>query len=167
MKALLLLLLLVALTAEAATNSVLATFDPSSSPVSYISNYAIGYGQISRGTNQSFSYPSNLVFSKTNISVTISNLGAGPWFFSAYAVATNGLHSYYSNEEGWTNRSFGPQNLRIQGPQDALALQSSGDLINWKTLAVIVSSKQPLVVAAQPRSFFRTTNTSLPPLPFR
>lgn len=165
MKALLFLLLLVAPTAEAATNSVLATFDPSSSPVSYISNYAIGYGQISRGTNQSFSYPSNLVFSKTNISVTISNLGAGPWFFSAYAVATNGLHSYYSNEEGWTNRSFGPQNLRIQGPQDALALQSSGDLINWKTLAVIVSSNQPLVVAAQPRSFFRTTNTSLPPLP--
>ena len=168
MKILLLILTaLISWSVEAATNSVLATFDPSSSPASYISNYAIGYGQVSRGTNNNpaFSYPSNLVFSKTNVSVTVSNLGPGHWFFSAYAIATNGLTSFYSNEEGWTNRSFGPQNLRIQGPQDALALQSSGDLFNWKTLAVIVSSNQPLIVAAQPRSFFRTTNTSLPPLP--
>jgi hypothetical protein len=147
----------------AATNSVVATFDASVS--TFVASNAIAYGQASRGTNPAFIYPSNLVFSKTNLSVTVSNLGPGLWFFSAYAISTNGIRSDYSNEASWTNKAFGPQNLRITGPIDALALQSSGDLTTWKTLAVITSTSAPLVVAVQPRSMFRVMNTNLPPIP--
>jgi hypothetical protein len=147
----------------AATNSVVATFDASVS--TFVASNAIAYGKASRGTNQAFVYPTNLVFSKTNLSVTVSNLGPGLWFFSAYAISTNNIRSDYSNEASWTNKSFGPQNLRITGPVDALALQSSGDLSTWKTLAVITSTSAPLVVAVQPRSLFRVMNTNLPPVP--
>jgi hypothetical protein len=147
----------------AATNSVVATFDASTS--TFVASNAIAYGQQSRGTNHDFAYPTNLIFSKTNFSVTVSNLGPGVWFFSAYAISTNKIRSDYSNEASWTNKSFGPQNLRITGPVDALALQSSGDLSTWKTLAVITSTNTPLIVAVQPRSMFRVMNTNLPPIP--
>ena len=160
------MLFLSALSAIGASNYVVATFDGSPSSVTnYVGNYAIGYGQASRGANPSFTYPSNQVESKTNLSITVSNLGPGLWFFSAYAIATNGVKSDFSNEASWTNKAFGPQNLRITGPSDALALQSSGDMQTWKTLAVIVSTNTPLVVAAQPRSMFRVLNTNLPPIP--
>lgn len=150
-----------------ASNSVVATFDGSPSISSnFVKNYAIGYGQLPRGTSASFNYPSNLVFSKTNLSVTVSNLGPGWWFFSVYAIATNDIRSDYSNEAAWTNKAFGPTNLRIVGPVDALALQSSVDNRTWKTLAVITSTNQPLVVQAVPSQFFRTTNVP-PPLPMR
>lgn len=160
------MLLLGGLSAFGASNYVVATFDGSPSSVTnYVGNYAIGYGQASRGTNLTFAYPSNQVASKTNLSITVSNLGPGLWWFSAYAIATNGTKSDFSNEAGWTNKSFGPQNLRISGPVDALALQSSGDLQTWKTLAVITSTNTPLVVAAQPRAMFRVQNTNIPPIP--
>jgi len=88
---------------------------------------------------------------------TVSFLFATAW--------ASGIESIPSNELLYTNRNFAPT-LRLSGPSDALALQATEDMKTWKTLAVIVSSNQPLIVQSTPKQFFRTLTTNTPPLPW-
>lgn len=162
---------LAALLLRAGTNGwATVEFRPSpSEAINYVSNYFISYGQVSRGTNNTLVlYTRNVPVAKppagtTNVSVVVTNLGYGPWFFSAYAVATNGEASSLSNEGSWTNKTYGPTQLRVTGPEEALLLQTSDDLSHWRTVMVITQATPALVQAAQPRAMFRTLSIPTPP----
>ncbi len=138
--------------------NVALEWDPSPSPG--IAGYRVHYGTNSGG------YSAFNSFSRTNRIGTISNLAPGRWFFAATAVASNGLESVKSNEVNVNVLPLSPQITRITGPTDALLLQSAPSAAGpWKTVAVITSSNQPVLLTAASRQFFRTIATNLPPLP--
>lgn len=100
----------------------------------------------------------------TNLTLLITNLAWGPWYFSGVTIA-NGWASDPSPEILWTNKPPAP-GLRINNSTNGgVALQSSPDMQSWATLAIIMPSNPPLTLAAQPRQFFRTKATNSPPLP--
>jgi len=147
---------------------VLLEWNPSPSS-NLIAGYRIHYGPAPRTNSDPalFRYPFTNTYPKTTLSALLTNLAAGPWYFSATAIATNGLASLYTtNELAWTNSPAPPASLRLAGPVDALILQSApGAAGPWKTLAVVTSSNQPLQLTAAPKQMFRALSTNLPPLP--
>ncbi len=130
------------------------------SPSVGVASYRIHYG-----TN-SGSYPFFNSYSQASRSCLITNLPPGRWFFAATAVGSNSLESAMSNEVNVNMPPASPQITRITGPRDALLLQSAPSAAGpWKTVAVITSSNQPVLLTAASRQFFRTITTNLPPLP--
>jgi hypothetical protein len=125
-------------------------FSPSVSPG--VTNYTIYYG-----TNKaSIGVSTNWV---------VTNVGPAS-VVSIYATAwANGQESLASNTALYTNKNFAPLNLRIINPDQPLALESSTDLQNWRTLAIIDSGDQPLLIHPDMFSFFRTQYRPAPLVP--
>lgn len=124
-------------------------FDPSVSPG--VTNYTIYYG-----TNKA-DIGTSTRWVITNVSPSsIVSIRATAW--------ANGQESLASNSQLYTNRNFPPQNLRIIG-DETLLLQSSIDLENWRTLAVISSGDTPLLIHPDLFSFFRTQYRPSPLVP--
>ena len=83
---------------------------------------------------------------------TITNLGAGIWYFQATCLVTGNFESDPSNTATYTNKHFGPVNLRISGStsnntaaiwvernSDTVVVQWSKDLSNWTDWASVKS----------------------------
>lgn len=138
------------------------TIDPSPSS-NFVAFYVANFGPTSRGTNNdTFSYPFVALFS-TNLTVTITNLNVGITYFSARAVSTNNLFSFYSNEIAYTNRDFAPIVLRLSGPVQGLRLMASEDNMNWNLVAVYTNT--PIQMAIRQKQFLKTATIHLPPFP--
>lgn len=87
----------------------------------------------------------------SQVLVTMQNIPAGLTHFQATAFLTNGLESIPSNVASYTNRNFGPINLRITGSTNntaaiwvdntsaSLQVQWSSNLLTWKGWAAVQS----------------------------
>ena len=159
---------LVLLLCVSASAQIRLDWDPSPSS-NVVASYRIHHGQ-ARRTNSDpalYRYPFTNTFPRDVMTALITNLAPGLWYFSATALASNGITSAYTtNELAITNQLPPPARLRMTGPADALILQSAPSPDGpWKTLAVITSTNQPIQLVATPRQLFRVLSTNLPPLP--
>lgn len=141
--------------------------DWNASPSSNVLFYVVHYGQSPRTSADPLAYVYSIeviIPTPTNF-ITLTNISPGVWYFSATALLTNGLESLFSNEVIWTNRLFAPVVLRITGPTDAMAVQTSVDGVLWKTVGVVTATNAPLVMTASTNALIRTKPLRLLPPP--
>jgi hypothetical protein len=135
--ALAVLTLVLTLCAQAADTVNLA-WDASST--TNIAGYRIYYGT---ATNPATSFVFFTNVAPATLTVSLPNIQPGIAYFQATAYLANGLESVPSNVASYTNRNFGPVNLRITGSTNNTAaiwvdnaavnmqVQWSSDLTNW------------------------------------
>lgn len=135
-----LLLLLTVLPLKA--DDVVLAYDPS--PATNIVNYRLYFSSTS--VVPSIGNTQFLLLPKSATTAIVTNLGAGMWFFQVTALGTTPfgtIESDPSNTASYTNKHFGPLNLRIDKSTNNTAalwienftgnalVQYSGDGLNW------------------------------------
>lgn len=131
-----------------AADTVTLVWDASST--TNIAGYRIYYGTVT--TNPAagnYVFLTNVVPGVTTVS--IPNVAAGIAYFQATAFIVGGMESYPSNTATYTNRNYGPINLRITSSTNntaaiwvdktssSMQVQWSGDLQNWRGWAALQS----------------------------
>lgn len=130
-----------------------------------LARYEIHYGPLGRTTNDPFyarNYTATSNVPKFASGHTLFGIHPGIWFMSVTAVGTNGIASLYSNEVCYTNRGEAPVNLRIVGPTEYIAIESSfapGEPPH----EVIKYTNTPIQRALAAREFLKARRVAPPP----
>lgn len=94
---------LLCLAASALGSDVTVSWEPH--PDNRIARYEVHYGQSPVAARH---YSRTNSVTRTNLSLRLTNLADGFWYFSVAGVYSNGVRSYYSSEVAWRNDGYQP-----------------------------------------------------------